>query len=110
MKIQELLSKFSSSDFMIPENPDLETDIDALQYFTPGMTKLNPHILYFLSGEPEPPLPPVPEACFLCPAFSAFYCRSIGKLLYSVLYTVSSPFPIFYAQNFQTGLIQSQFS
>lgn len=45
MKIQELLSKFSSSDFMIPENPDLETDIDALQYFTPGMTKLNPHIL-----------------------------------------------------------------
>ncbi|OUP85975.1 UNVERIFIED_ORG: hypothetical protein B5F06_07640 [Lacrimispora saccharolytica] len=48
--------------------------------------------------------------CFLCFAFSAFYCRSIGKLLYSVLYTVSSPFPIFYAQNFQTGLIQSQFS
>ena len=68
MKIQELLSKFSSSDFMIPENSDLETDIDALPYFTPGMTKLNPHILYFLSEEPKTPLPPVPEACFLCPA------------------------------------------
>ena len=43
------------------------------------------------------------------PCFFCLYCRSIEKLLYSVLYTVSSSFPIFYAQNFQTGLIQSQF-
>lgn len=67
MELQELLSKFSTSDFTVPENTDLKTDICALQYFVPGMTRLNPHILY-ISGEGQAPgLPSFPNAFFLCP-------------------------------------------
>lgn len=66
MEIQELLTKFSSSDFIVPENADLRTDIFALQYFSSGMTRLNPHILYIIEENPDPGSLPFQDAFFLC--------------------------------------------